>query len=223
MGIGIGIGCEVPLGIVSEGGCCGVLGLRPLSVIVRLSMSSSSSIVGKYRWNSDTPGGLNGDAGVIFGESDVEDTGEGGPKLEAGIRVCGVDATGVGVDCIGVIIEVWRDNRLKGLAGVGEIGDSGSVACGSEDDDDDDVNCVVPLIPLVTSRETRFVEDTDNPAFCNEAIRPAIDFCPEELRQRNFVRMASEHKFQHMLTSRTTRLQSFRVPSAWIQHVESSR
>lgn len=129
---------------------------------------------------------------------------------------------GVGIGCIGVITEVWRDSRLKGLAGVGEIGDDGNVTGGNEDDDDD-VDCVVPLIPLMTSREARFVEDTDNPAFCNEAIRPAIDFCPEELRQRNFVRMAPERKFQCTLTSRTMQLQNFRVPSAWIRRVVSCR
>lgn len=81
--------------------------------------------------------GLNGDAGVIFGESDVDDTGDGGPKLEAGISVCGVDMMGVSVDCIGVITEVWRDNRLKGLAGVGETGDDGTATGGNEDDEDD--------------------------------------------------------------------------------------
>lgn len=47
VGIGIGIGCEAPLGTASEGGRCGTLGLRLLSVILRLSISSSSSIVGK--------------------------------------------------------------------------------------------------------------------------------------------------------------------------------
>ena len=130
---------------------------------------------------------------------------------------------GVGMGCIGVITEVWRDNRLKGLAGVGETGDDGNTAGDGEGSDDEDVDSVVPLIPLVTSRETRLVEETDNPAFCNEAIRPAIDFCPEELRQRNFVRMTSERKFQYMLTSRTTGLQSFRVPSAWFRRVASCR
>ena len=108
-------------------------------VILRFSISSNSSIVGKYCWNSETVDGLNGDAGVIFGESDVEDTGDGGPKLEAGMSVCGVDMTGVSVGCVGVITEVWRDSRLKGLAGVGEIGDNGTAAGGSEDDEDDDV------------------------------------------------------------------------------------
>ena len=153
-----------------------------MSVILRFSISSNSSIVGKYCWNSDTPGGLNGDAGVIFGESDVDDTGDGGPKLEAGISVCGVDTMGVNVGCIGVITEVWRDNRLKGFAGIGEIGDGDNVGGGKEDDDD--TGWIVPLIPLVTSRGTCF-EATDNPAFCKEAIRPAIDLCPEELCQRN--------------------------------------
>jgi len=81
---------------------------------------------------------LNGDAGVIFGESDAEDTGDGGPKLEAGISACGVIATGVSAGCIGVIIEVWRDNRFKGRAGVGEIGDNGDVTGGNVEDDDDD-------------------------------------------------------------------------------------
>lgn len=181
-----------------------------MSVILRSSISSSSSIVGKYCWNSDPP---SGDAGVIFGESDVEDTGDGGPKLEAGISVCGVDATGVRVGCIGVITEVWRDNRLKGLVGVGEIGDDGN-----EDDDDNDVGWVVPLIPLVISRETRFVEATESPASRNEAIRPAIDLCPDELHERNFVRMPPEREFQYVLTLRTMWLQSFRAPSAWIQH-----
>lgn len=42
-------------------------------------------------------------------------------------------------DCVGTIIEVWRDNRLKDLAGIGEIGDNGNVARGNEDDDDTDV------------------------------------------------------------------------------------
>ena len=76
------------------------------SVTLRFSISSSSSIVGKYCWNSNTPAELNDDAGVIFGESDVEDTGDGGPKLEAGMSVCGVGTTGVGIGCIGVITEV---------------------------------------------------------------------------------------------------------------------
>lgn len=58
-----------------------------MSVTLRFSISSNSSIVGKYCWNSDTFPELNGDAGVIFGESEVEDTGDGGPKLEAGISV----------------------------------------------------------------------------------------------------------------------------------------
>ena len=44
MGIGTGIGC----GVVSRGGCCCVLGLDSLSVTLRFSISSSSSIVGKY-------------------------------------------------------------------------------------------------------------------------------------------------------------------------------
>lgn len=81
---------------------------------------------------------LNGDAGVIFGESDAEDTGDGGPKLEAGISACGVTPTGVSGGCIGVIIEVWRDKRLKGRAGVGEIGDDGNVTGGNVDEDDED-------------------------------------------------------------------------------------
>lgn len=106
---------------------------------MRFSISSSSSIVGKYCWNSGTPPVLKGDVGAIFGEPDDEETGDGGPKLEAGIRVCGVDATGVGADCVGAMIEVWRDNRLKDLAGIGEIGDDGNVAEGNEDDDDTDV------------------------------------------------------------------------------------
>jgi hypothetical protein len=110
-----------------------------LSVTLRFSISSNSSIVGKCCWNSDTLAGLNGDPGVIFGESDVEDTGDGGPKLEAGISVCGVDATGVGIGCVGVITEVWRDSRLKGLAGIGETNDDGNVAGGNEDDDENDV------------------------------------------------------------------------------------
>jgi len=130
---------------------------------------------------------------------------------------------GVGMGCIGVITEVWRDNRLKGLAGVGETGDDGNAVGGNEESDDEDVDSVVPLIPLATSRGARFVEDTESPAFCNEAIRPAIDFCPEELRQRNLVRMTSQRRFQCMLTSRTMRFQSFRVPSAWIQRVGSRR
>ena len=112
----------------------------PLSVILRSSISSSSSIVGKFCWNSDTLGPLNDDAGVIFGESDVEDTGDGGPKLEAGMSVCGVDAMGVGVDCIGVMIEVWRDNRLKGRAGVGESGSDGDVVDGNGDEDGVDID-----------------------------------------------------------------------------------
>ena len=116
-----------------------MLGLCSLSVILRFSISSSSSIVGNCCWNSDTLGALSGDAGVSFGESDVEDTGDGGPKLEAGIRACGVIATGVGAGCTGDIIEVWRDNRFKGRAGVGEIGDNGNIAGGNVDEDDDEV------------------------------------------------------------------------------------
>jgi len=87
-----------------------VLGLCSLSVTLRFSISSSSSIVGNCCWNSDMLDALNGEAGVIFGESDVEDTGDGGPKLEAGISACGVIAIGVNVGCTGDIIEVWRDN-----------------------------------------------------------------------------------------------------------------
>lgn len=107
-----------------------------MSVILRFSISSNSSIVGNCCWNSDTLDALNGDEGVIFGESEAEDTGDGGPKLEAGMRVCGVDTTGVNVDCIGVIAEVWRDNRFKGLAGIGETGDDGNVTGGNDDDDE---------------------------------------------------------------------------------------
>jgi len=140
-------------------------------------------------------GGLKGDVGVIFGESDVEETGDGGPKLEAGISVCGVDAMGVTIGCVGVITEVWRDNRLKGLAGIGEIGDDGNVVGGNDDDDDDEVGWVVTLIPFVTSRETRFVEATDNPAFCKEAILPAIDLCPDGLYEQNFVRAGLDRDF----------------------------
>ena len=44
MGIGIGIGCEAPSRIVCGGECCGALGV---SVILRSSISSNSSIVGK--------------------------------------------------------------------------------------------------------------------------------------------------------------------------------
>ena len=106
------------------------------SVTLRFSISSSSSIVGKCCWNSDTLGALNGDEGVIFGESDAEDTGDGGPKLEAGISVCGVDAMGVEIGCMGVITEVWRDSRLKGLAGIGETGGEGNDTGGNDDDDD---------------------------------------------------------------------------------------
>jgi hypothetical protein len=49
----------------------------------------------------------------------------------------------------------------------------------------------------------RFVEATDNPAFCNEAIRPAIDFCPEELRERHFVKAALKRECERVLTLRT--------------------
>jgi hypothetical protein len=189
MGIGTGIGSEAPFGTSSRTGCCNVLGPCSLSVTLRFSISSSSSIVGKYCWNSDIFPELKGDAGVIFGESDVEDTGDGGPKLEAGMSVCGVGAMGVGTGCVGVITEVWRDSRLKGLAGIGETGNDGNVACGNEDEDD--ASCVVTLVPFVASRGTSFVEATDSPAFCNEAILPAIDVGPEELREGNFVRMYS--------------------------------
>ena len=116
-----------------------MLGLCSLSVIPGVPISSSSSIVGNCCWNSDILGALNGDAGVIFGESDVEDTGDGGPKLEAGISACGVIAIGVSVGCIGDIIEVWRDNRFGGRAGVGEIGDNGNVTGGNVDEADDEV------------------------------------------------------------------------------------
>ena len=189
MGIGTGICCEAPFGTSSRGECCSVLGSCSLSATLRFSISSSSSIVGKYCWNSDTLPEPNGDAGVIFGESDVEDTGDGGPKLEAGMSVCGVDATGVGTSCVGVITEVWRESRLKGLAGIGETGIDGNVAGGNEDEDD--ASCVVTLAPFVASRGTFFVEATDSPALCNEAILPAIDVGPEELRKGISVRMYS--------------------------------
>ena len=189
MGIWTGIGCEAPFGKSSRGGCCSVFRSCSLSVTLRFSISSSSSIVGKYCWNSETLPEPNGDAGVIFGESDVEDTGDGGPKLEAGMSACGVDATGVGTSCVGVITEVWRESRLKGLAGIGEIGIDGNVAGGNEDEED--VSCVVTLVPFVASRGTFFVEATDSPAFCNEAILPAIDVGPEALRKGNFVRTYS--------------------------------
>lgn len=191
MGIGTGIGCDALPETASRGKCCSELGPCSFSVTLRFSISSNSSIVGKY-WNSDAFPEVNGDAGVIFGESDVEDTGDGGPKLEAGMRVCGVDTTGVDTGCIGLITEVWRDSLLKGLAGTGEIGNDDNVASGNEDDDD--VNCVVTLVPFVTSRGTCFVEATDSPAFCNEAILPAIDLGPEELRECDFVRMRLQCK-----------------------------
>lgn len=189
MGIGIEIGCETPFGMLSRGGCDGVLGPCSLSVTLKSSISSSSSIVGKYCWNSDTLPEPRGDAGVIFGESETEDTGDGGPKLEAGMSVCGVGMMGVDTGCIGVITEVCSDSRLKGFAGIGETGNDGSVAGGSEEDDEDDASCVGVLVPFVASRGTCFVEAKDSPAFCNEAILPAIDLGPEGLRQRNLVRI----------------------------------
>lgn len=119
--------------------------------------------------------------------------------------------------CIGVITEVWRDNRFKGLAGIGETGDDGNVAGGSDDEDDEEVSRVIPLIPFVPSRGGRFVGATNNPALCNEAILPAIDFCPEELRERPFVRTELGRDCEGTLTLRTMWLQSSRVPLAWIR------
>lgn len=116
-----------------------------------------------------------------MGESEVEDTGDGGPKLDAGMRVCGVDTTGVDADCIGVITEVWRDRRLKALVGIGETGEDGNTAGGNEEDDENDVGGVAASTPFATSRETCFVEATASPALCREAIRLAIDLGPEEL------------------------------------------
>ena len=200
MGIGTGIGCEAPFETLSRGGRCTVLGLCSLSTTLKFSISSSSSIVGKYCWNSDTLPELKGDAGVIFGESDVEDTGDGGPKLEAGMSVCGVDTTGVCTSCVGVITEVCRDSRLKGLAGIGESGNDGKVAGGN--DDEEEASCVVTLVPFVTSRGMCFVEATDSPAFCNEAILPAIDLGPEGLSEGNFVRVELRRELHRMLTSR---------------------
>ena len=101
---------------------------------------------------------------------------------------------GVSVDCARDIIEVWRDNRFKGLAGIGETSDDGNVTGGNDEDEDDEDNWVPPLIPCMPSRETRFVEARDNPACCNEAILPAIDLFPEELRERHIVRTALERK-----------------------------
>lgn len=69
---------------------------------------------------------------------------------------------------------------MKCFAGIGEIGDDGNCVGGNEVEEDD----VVTLIPFVASRDTCFDEETDNPAFCNEAIRPAIDLAPDELDQR---------------------------------------
>lgn len=146
-------------------------------------------MVGKFCWNSDTLPGLNGDAGVIFGEeSDVEETGDGGPKLEAGMSVCGVGAMGVGTGCVGVITEVWRDSLLGGFAGIGETGNDGNVAVGGGDEDDV-VSCVT-FVPFASSRGICLAEATDSPAFCNEAILPAIDLGPEELGEGSSVRMA---------------------------------
>jgi hypothetical protein len=136
IGIGIGIGCDAPFGMLSMGGRW-ALGLDSAPAALRFSISSNSSIVGKVCWNSETLVELNGDAGVIFGESEVEDTGDGGPKLEAGTSVCGVDTTGMDASCAGVITEVWRDSRLKCLAGTGAIGEDGSCPGGNEVDDTD--------------------------------------------------------------------------------------
>lgn len=99
---------------------------------------------------------------------------------------------------------------MKGLAGIGESGNDDSAEGGNEDDEDD--SCVVTLVPFVTSLGTCFVEATESPAFCNDAILPAIDLCPEELREGNFVIMAIRGEPQGMLTLRTRWLQSFRVP-----------
>ena len=98
---------------------------------------------------------------------------------------------------------------MKGLAGIGENGEGGDVAGGNEDDED--VSGVVTLVPFVISREMCFVEATDSPAFCNEAILPAIDLAPEELCHGNFVRMVPHCESQGMLTPRTRWFQSFRV------------
>ena len=49
----------------------------------------------------------------------------------------------------------------------------------------------------------RFEEATDNPAFCKEAIRPAIVLRPEELHERHRVRTALERGRERTLTLRT--------------------
>jgi len=79
------------------------------------------------------------------------------------------------------------------------------------------------LIPFVPSRAGRFAEAKDNPAFCSEAIRPAIDLRPEELHERHFVRTALERERERTLTLGTVQFQSFRVPSVSIQPGSSCR
>ena len=69
----------------------------------RASISSSSSIEGKACWKPAKSKWFN------RGEDEAEDVGEGGPKLEAGMRVCGEGFV--------EFVAVGGDDRLDGPGG----------------------------------------------------------------------------------------------------------
>jgi hypothetical protein len=66
---------------------------------------------------------------------DIKETGDGSPRLVARMSVCGLGKTVVGDCWVKVIIEVWRESRLNGHAGIGDIGDNGNVVGDSRDND----------------------------------------------------------------------------------------
>ena len=74
----------------------------------RASISSSSSSDGKAWLNSDKLGRL-----AILGDDDVDDVGEGGPKLEAGMRVW----TAGDVELLGTG-DTWLEEGTRGEVSV---------------------------------------------------------------------------------------------------------
>lgn len=97
------------------------------------------------------------------GDDEAEDDGDGGPKLDAGTSACG---DGDGIDALAAIgdPEPADDSADRFIDGEGMVGrDSRFVFATSVDDPAGD-----------TSRESRFVVETANPAFCSERIRSAM-------------------------------------------------
>jgi hypothetical protein len=89
---------------------------------------------------------VNGDAVGILMKPDIKETGDGSLRPVARMSVCGLGKTVVGDCWVEVIIEVWRESRLNGLAGIGDISGNGNVVGGSGDNNNNDTITFIRVI-----------------------------------------------------------------------------